>query len=134
MSPAAHLCFRMGIPSPIECKLTKEINGIGSQRQCKTNRGFINQRITEWNPPHRLVFITISDTVGIYKNIENMEDTFILEPQGEINTQLTRITKFETKGSFKIIKRRLFKMTVKRLHKYVMEEFKTLAEKQPNNN
>lgn len=89
---------------------------------------FIDQQITEWVPPSRLTFVANSDTIGMYKHVKTMRDTFLLERVGDSVTRLTRLTDFETKGSFASIKAWLFGMTVRRLHRYVTEGFRILAE------
>jgi uncharacterized protein YndB with AHSA1/START domain len=127
MPTAAPWCFKLGVPTPKECRIVGEAKGMGSHRQCRTSKGFIDQQITEWTPPRRLTFVAMSDTIGMYKHIEQMQDTFLLESV-DGNTKLTRLTQFETKGMFDFVKAFLFRLTVKRLHRYVMEGFKTLAE------
>ncbi|AIF85329.1 Polyketide cyclase / dehydrase and lipid transport [Candidatus Nitrososphaera evergladensis SR1] len=127
MPDAAPWCFKIGVPTPKECRIVGEAKGVGSHRQCRTGKGFIDQQITEWNPPYRLAFVATSDTIGMYKHIKQMQDTFLLEAV-EDSTRLTRLTQFETKGAFDFVKAFLFKLAVRRLHKYVMEGFKTLAE------
>ncbi|HXV45739.1 MAG TPA: SRPBCC family protein [Nitrososphaera sp.] len=130
MPTAAPWCFKLGVTTPNECKIVGEANGIGSHRQCRTSKGFIDQQITEWTPPYRLTFIATSDTIGMYKHVRQMQDTFLLEAFSQDDTKLTRLTQFETKGAFDFVKPFLFRFTVRRLHKYVMEGFKTLAEQE----
>ena len=127
MPTAAPWCFKLGVPTPKECRIVGEAKGVGSHRQCRTDKGFIDQQITEWVPPGRLTFVAKSDTIGMYKHIEQMQDTFLLEASNG-GTRLTRLTQFETKGMFDFAKAFLFRLTVKRLHRYVMEGFKALAE------
>lgn len=128
MPTAAPWCFKLGVPTPKECRIVGEANGMGSHRQCRTSKGFIDQQITEWIPPRRLTFVAKSDTIGMYKHVKQMQDTFLLEAISQNSTRLTRLTQFETKGAFDFVKAFLFQLTVRRLHKYVMEGFKTLAE------
>ncbi|HEX2014625.1 MAG TPA: SRPBCC family protein [Nitrososphaera sp.] len=131
MPTAAPWCFRLGVPTPRECTIVGKANGVGAQRQCRTDKGFIDQRITEWVPPNRLTFVASSDTIGMYKHVKSMQDTFLLEsvPGSVAGTRLTRLTHFETTGAFAFFKAWLFKLTVRRLHNYVMVGFKTLAER-----
>jgi hypothetical protein len=43
------LLLKMGLPVPISCKLEGE--GVGGKRTCYFDSGYIEERITEWNPP-----------------------------------------------------------------------------------
>jgi hypothetical protein len=63
----------------------------------------------------------------MYRHVESMTDTFLLKERAS-HTTLTRLTQFETKGILAPIKAWLFKLTIRRLHKYVMEGFRALAE------
>jgi hypothetical protein len=127
MTTAAPWCFQLGVPTPQQCRIIGEASGVGAHRQCQTDRGFIDQRITEWLPPRRLTFVATSDTIGMYRHVREMQDTFLLEPAPG-GTELTRLTRFETKGIFGALKAYLFRLTIRRLHRYVMENFKALAE------
>lgn len=46
------LLMQMGLPIPESC--SAEGSGVGSERVCRFNSGEIRERVTEWNPPHRL--------------------------------------------------------------------------------
>jgi len=125
--PTAPWCFQFGVPTPQTCRIVGEATGVGAHRQCQTNQGVVDQRITEWQPPKRLTFVATSDTIGLYRHIKEMRDTFTLE-QWESSTRLTRHTSFETTGAFASVKSIIFKMTVRRIHKFTMKGFKALAE------
>jgi hypothetical protein len=125
--PTAPWCFQFGVPTPQTCRIIGEATGVGAHRQCQTNQGSVDQRITEWLPPQRLTFVATSDTIGRYKHIKEMKDTFTLE-QTQTGTTLTRQTNFETTGALSSIKAIIFKMTVRRIHKFIMKGFKALAE------
>lgn len=128
MPTAAPWCFNLGVPTPRECTIVDETSGIGAHRQCRTSNGFIDQQITEWVPPRRLAFVARSDTIGMYRHVKSMQDTFMLEQTNNSGTILTKVTQFESKGIFAPIKSWLFGLTIRRLHRYVMEGFRTLAE------
>jgi len=125
--PTAPWCFQFGVPTPQTCRIIGEATGVGAHRQCQTNQGFVDQRITEWLPPQRLTFVATSDTIGLYKHIKEMKDTFTLK-QTHAGTTLTRQTNFETTGALAFIKAIIFKMTVRRIHRFTMKGFKALAE------
>lgn len=128
MPTAAPWCFSLGVPTPKECTIVGESSGVGAHRQCRTNKGFIDQQITEWVPPKRLTFVARSDTIGMYKHVKSMQDTFLLEQTEKSGTKLTRLTQFESAGIFAPIKSWLIGITIRRLHRFVMVGFKTLAE------
>jgi len=61
----AHKGFlmRIGLPVPVSCKVDKE--AVGGKRTCYFESGFIEERITEWNPPHSMKLdITAWDVPG----------------------------------------------------------------------
>lgn len=128
MPTAAPWCFKLGVPTPRECTIVGETSGVGAHRQCRTSKGFIDQQITEWIPPKRLTFVAKSDTIGMYRHVKSMQDTFVLEQAETSGIMLTRLTSFETKGIFAPVKAWLFTIVVRRLHRYVMEGFRSLAE------
>jgi uncharacterized protein YndB with AHSA1/START domain len=89
MPTAAPWCFKFGVPTPRECTIVGETGGLGAHRQCRTNKGFVDQEITEWAPPTRLTFVAKSDTIGMYKHLKSMQDTFMLEDTSNSGTALT---------------------------------------------
>ena len=55
--------MRIGLPIPISCSIDKE--GVGGKRTCYFESGYIEERITEWNPPHSMKLdITSWDVPG----------------------------------------------------------------------
>ena len=61
----AHKGFlmRIGLPVPVSCKVDKE--AVGGKRTCYFESGYIEERITEWNPPHSMKLdITSWDVPG----------------------------------------------------------------------
>ncbi|MCA9260970.1 MAG: SRPBCC family protein [Planctomycetales bacterium] len=46
------LLMHLGLPVPLAC--TMEGDGPGAQRVCRFNLGTIEERVTRWEPPHRL--------------------------------------------------------------------------------
>ena len=123
----APCCFKIGVPKPEACRLVGDMSGVGAQRQCQTDRGVINQTITEWEAPRRLSFAVNSDSIGLGRHIRNMDDTFSIEETvGRV--RLIRRTRFSTQGPFSLPKSWLFRAAVKHVHRYVMRNFKALAE------
>jgi len=67
--PATAPCeFRLGrpfgVPQPIRCELPDGPGGVGASRRGISNRGVINQRITEWMPGARLAF----DSLWVFRS------------------------------------------------------------------
>src|SRR5262245_24987325 len=123
----APCCFKIGVPTPESCTLVSEQGEVGARRQCRTKQGVINQRITEWAPPHQLGFVMESDTLGLEEHLAAMSDTFSVAGTDR-GCVLSRRTDFETKGAFALPKACVFRISVWNIHRYVMRNFKTLAE------
>ena len=61
----AHRGFlmRIGLPVPVSCSIDKE--GLGGKRTCYFESGYIEERITEWDPPRSMKLeITAWDVPG----------------------------------------------------------------------
>jgi hypothetical protein len=57
------LLMTIGLPVPVSCTMQGE--GVGAKRTCFFESGYIEERITEWNPPHSMKMeITASDVPG----------------------------------------------------------------------
>ena len=55
--------MKIGLPVPVSCKTEGE--RVGGKRTCYFEHGFIEERITEWNPPSSMTFeIVESDVPG----------------------------------------------------------------------
>jgi hypothetical protein len=55
--------MRIGLPVPVSCSIDKE--EVGGTRRCNFEKGYIEERITEWNPPHSMKLeITSWDVPG----------------------------------------------------------------------
>jgi len=120
--------FRLGVPTPEKCAIVTEAGGVGAGRRCTTNRGSINQRITQWDENERLAFEWIDDTVGLGAYLNSMRDAFTLEPLETKRTRLVRRTEYEPKDSVGWVRRAVLRLVVKRIDRYVMRNFKTISE------
>jgi hypothetical protein len=61
----AHKGFlmRIGLPVPVSCSIDRE--GVGGKRTCYFESGYIEERITEWDPPRSMKLeITAWDIPG----------------------------------------------------------------------
>ena len=120
--------FRLGVPTPEKCAIVSESGGVGAGRHCTTNRGTINQRIIEWEESRRLAFEWVDDTVGLGSYLNHMRDTFTLEPLEPGRTRLVRRTEYEPKNTVGWLRRTILRLTVKRIHRFVMRNFKAICE------
>jgi hypothetical protein len=120
--------FRLGVPTPERCTLVSEAGGVGAGRRCTTDRGTIRQRITEWQENERLSFEWVEDTVGLGKHLNAMRDTFTLEILEPKLTRLSRRTEYEPKEALGCLRRAALRFTVKRIHRFVMRNFKAISE------
>lgn len=123
----APCCFTIGVPRPETCRLVGDASGVGAQRQCQTDRGTIDQTITEWEPPKRLSFVATANTLGLERHIRDMRDTFTIQETRQ-GSRLTRTTRLATDGIFAVPKAWVFGVSVRFLHRYVLRNFKALAE------
>lgn len=76
----------------------------------------------------RLAFEMVSDTIGLWRHIACMHDTFVLAAAPNSRTILTRITEFEVRGACRVPKALLLRCTTRRIQRYVLGGFKILAE------
>jgi hypothetical protein len=120
--------FRLGVPTPERCRLVAEEGAVGARRQCITSQGQVDQRITEWIPNERLSFAAVGDTIGLQEHLERMEDTFTLDPLPGGGTCLSRTTRFQARSGLPALKSVALRAVVRRIHRYVLRNFKTLAE------
>ena len=63
ITSAKGLLMRIGLPVPVSCVMEGE--GVGAKRTCYFESGFIEERVTEWQPPNSMKFeITAWDVPG----------------------------------------------------------------------
>jgi hypothetical protein len=103
-TPATAPCeFRLGrplgLPQPISCELPDGPGGVGATRRCVSDRGIVNQRITEWWPGERLAFELESEEANLGRHVVSMRDVFELHSDRE-GTRLVRRTTFRPAGPF----------------------------------
>ena len=96
---------------------------MGATRECVSNRGTITQRITVWEPEQRLVFHMLHTDIEFCPRVSAIEDEFRLERLGEDRTRITRETHFTVSGPLQSLQRRIVKLGLSRIHKYVFENW-----------
>ncbi len=113
------LLFRFGIPKPVECRLPAGVGGAGQQRQCVSNLGTINQRITLWEDNKTLMFEMMNTDMSFGRYVASIEERFDLASEGERQTKITRTTELKVKGWQGILRLPAFWIGLKNVHRYV---------------
>ena len=84
------LLMRMGLPIPQSCSMSGF--GVGSERICQFNSGFIRERVTNWTPPYRLEFDVEEVQLPGRHWLGFQQASYVLERRGAVDTQITRST------------------------------------------
>src|SRR5262245_41981484 len=117
--------FYLGAPRPVECRLPTGSGGVGSTRQCVSEQGTIQQRITEWVPPSRLAFRMEGTELAFARCVSNLSDTFELEPvDGRRATILRRTTNVEVSGRLRWAKGVAVYVGLKAVHRFVFRDWR----------
>ncbi len=119
--------FCLGLPRPVSCELPRSPGGVGAERRCISDRGTVIQEITSWEPPGRLRFRMVSTDHGWGPWVESLEEDFRLETCGT-GTRITRTTNILAKGWFPRFKEIGFYLGLKRVHRFVFENWRVVAE------
>lgn len=113
------LLMRIGLPVPVSCVLEKE--GVGGKRICYFDSGFIEERITEWNPPRSMKMeIVASDVPG--RPWLTFKDASYDLTQSDGKTIITRKTTIVSRLSPRWYWRSLERIGVETEHEYLFEE------------
>ncbi|MGA9393233.1 MAG: hypothetical protein WBV69_22580 [Candidatus Sulfotelmatobacter sp.] len=109
----------LGLPIPQRC--TMQGRGMGAKRTCYFNVGYIEETVTEWNPPYYLgLSIDRTHMPGRYwLGFENAE--YRLQPNGA-RTLLTRTTTISSHLHPAWYWRRFERLGVKSEHDYILRE------------
>ncbi len=81
--------LKMGLPVPVRCELEKE--GVGSRRICYFDSGYIEERITEWNPPNSMKMEVIETNLPNKHWLSFKDASYEIRQEGG-NTIVTRRT------------------------------------------
>ena len=119
MDPTIPCLFRLGIPKPVECRLPDGVGGVGERRQCISDRGIINQRITAWERPKNLRFRMEDTTLYFRPCVNSITEEFVLTPGPSSTTQITRTTTIEVTGYARFLKALMMCLGMKFIHRYV---------------
>ena len=115
--------FRLGIPKPVECKLPDGNGGVGARRQCISDRGVIQQRITHWQKDEILRFQMEDTNLYFRPCVTGIIEEFVLEPIGPRRTRLTRTTDIQVTGCCRHLKQWIMCVGMKSVHRYVFKNW-----------
>lgn len=110
--------MKIGLPVPVSCKTEGE--GVGGKRTCYFESGYIEEKITEWNPPTSMKFeITASDVPG--RPWLTFQDAGYEIKQEQGRTTVTRRTTIVSRLSPAWYWQRLEVLGVHTEHRYLFE-------------
>lgn len=117
--------MRIGLPVPVSCSIDKE--AIGGLRTCYFESGYIQERITEWNPPRSMKLeITSWDVPGRpWLDFKDAGYEFV-EENGQ--TTMTRTTTIISRLQPVWYWRRFERIGVETEHQYLFESVKKKVE------
>lgn len=114
--------FRLGLPRPVECRLPDGSGGVGHSRECKAANGSVHQRITVWEPPHRLEFRMERTNLVHRWFFDSVVEEFKLVAVDESATRVTRVTTGRIKPWFYLLCP-FFKVGLREVHRFVFRNW-----------
>jgi len=123
MDPHVPCFFRLGIPKPVECRLPDGAGGVGARRQCISDRGVIQQRITHWQEGQILRFHMEDTSLYFRPCVTSLTEEFVLEPVSATHTRLTRTTEVRVSGFCRLAKGLIMCAGMKCVHLYVFQNW-----------
>lgn len=121
------IAFRLSIPKPMSCKVLEGEPKIGNTRQCTTDKGYIRQNITELKENNKLVYQMKESNVWCKDWVSFLQDSFILEPIGDNQTSVKRVTEFSGVKFIPIISTLALWFSLRQAHKYASKNWKRLS-------
>jgi len=127
MEPTHSALFGLGLPQPQQCRLPDGHGGVGSTRQCISDRGVVEQTILVWDEPYHLAFSMDRSDLYFRSCVISIVDDFDLvrTPQG--GTRATRTTSVQVIGWFRWLKRLALWVGLKQIHRFVFGNWQRLA-------
>jgi hypothetical protein len=129
MEPTASCLFGLGLPMPLQCRLVEGSGGVGSTRQCISDRGMIEQTILAWEEPHHLAFKMDHTDLYFRSCTPSIVDDFELVQTPKRGTRATRITSVTVIGWFRWVKQAGLWLGLKKIHRFVFRNWERLASK-----
>ena len=115
------LLLRIGLPVPVRCVLEGE--GVGAKRTCYFDSGYIEERVTEWNPPKAMKLEIVASDVPGRPWLSFKDASYDIDVEGG-HTVITRKTTIISRLSPAMYWRRLEQIGVETEHEYLFEELK----------
>jgi hypothetical protein len=131
MEPSRSALFGLGLPQPQQCRLPDGHGGVGSTRQCISDRGTVQQTILVWDPPHHLAFSMDRSDLYFRSCVISIVDDFELVVTPEGGTQATRTTSVQVIGWFRWLKQMALWVGLKQIHRFVFRNWQRLAAASP---
>ena len=120
-----HRCpvFCLGTPRPVECRLPDGVGEAGAPRECIAVEGSVQQEITQWEPPHRLVFQMVGTDLCQRHVCAAVEEQFELASTRSGGTTVTRTTLVTMRpGARKLATMGVY-IGLKSVHRYVFRNW-----------
>jgi hypothetical protein len=119
--------FGLGLPQPQQCRLPDGPGGVGSRRQCISDRGTVEQTILVWEEPSHLAFSMDRSDLYFRDSVPSIVDDFELVPAPAGGTRVTRTTSVQVIGRFQWFKRAFLWAGLKKVHRFVFRNWLRLA-------
>jgi hypothetical protein len=127
MEPTVSCLFGLGVPQPKQCRLPEGHGGVGSTRQCVSDRGVIEQTILVWDEPYHLAFSMDRSDLYFRSCVPSIVDDFELVQTPQGGTRATRTTSVTVVGWFRWAKRAALRVGLKKVHRFVFGNWERLA-------
>jgi hypothetical protein len=112
-------CFNLGIPLPVKCEITHYENGMGTTRQCTSDKGVITQEITCYEKHCRLSFKMVAHTLRTIFTFSEMSDDFTMSSAAG-TVSLSRTTRLTLPaGPTLFLRRWAMTRSIRQVHHFV---------------
>ena len=112
------LLMRMGLPVPQSCTMTG--TGVDAERTCHFDTGFIRERVTCWDPPHRLEFAVEQVELPGRHWLGFTDAVYALETTDAGHTRVTRTTTVTSTLKPAIYWRYFERLGTRTEHRYIL--------------
>ena len=85
--------LKLGLPIPLRCELTPDNERIGGRRTCYFREGYVEQRITRWEPPYHMELEVTNNRMPGRHWARLVDAEFELRPEGA-GTRIIRTTRY----------------------------------------
>ncbi|HEY3201132.1 MAG TPA: SRPBCC family protein [Actinomycetes bacterium] len=121
-----HRCpvFCLGTPRPVQCRLPDGVGEAGASRECMAVEGSVQQEITLWEPPHRLVFRMVGTDLCQRHVCAAVEERFELSSTPSGGTTVTRSTHVSMRPGPRRLPTPGVYVGLKSVHRYVFRNWR----------